>query len=194
MEAVGSIADAPGDMDTETGEFMKELTACAYMVGEELFTSLKRDQHLLGLTGKKCVLRDRAQVVSKQFEQVEKLLRKGDADLKHVLLEVGMTSFRDEEFRPWRPADLGKEIIDGLERLLANANLTTVTWVNLPEKGDLVGPIVEVNKMVEDWIEKNDATKVSLLNLRGIHQNKLLFDGDRLTKPGGAEAAKKIVT
>ena len=52
-------ADASAEMGTETGKFVKELTSCVDMVGEELlFTKLKKEQRLLDPMRKTCFLRD----------------------------------------------------------------------------------------------------------------------------------------
>ena len=48
--------------------------------------------------------------------------------------------------------------------------------------------------MVEEWIEECDPTCMSVLNLRGIYQNRLLFNNDCVTKAGAIEASKKIVS
>ncbi|XP_018497315.1 uncharacterized protein LOC108865118, partial [Galendromus occidentalis] len=167
-------------------------TSCAYLIGEEILDGLYENKHLSGLLGKTCVLRTKQCLIARHFEMAEKLIREGTAEKKHVLFEIGKSNLRDENFRSWKAKELGDQSTNGLGKLLANKNVATITWTNLPEKGDLAHPASEVNRVIEEWIETQDPEKVSLFNLRGLYQNRILFDSDNLTKIGQAEAAKKL--
>ena len=46
-----------------------------------------------------------------------------------------------------------QEIIAGMETILTIERVESLRWMNLPESEDLATPTIEVNRVVEEWLE-----------------------------------------
>ena len=179
MDAGAAVSNLTNAMEAaSTGPL-----SCVYLIGEDIIESVRAEKHLLGMVGKGCVLRAKPKLIASHFDTARKLIREADADHLHVFLELGLYNLKDENFRSWKAKELAQEKIAGMETILATEKVETITWMTLPESGDLATPTITVNRVVEEYLDRSP-DKFKVFNMRGIYRNDLRFRNGKLTRLG----------